>query len=174
MEALKAKYFNSHPDEPVIFHRKELVYRKNAFTVLKNPLIEKAFNEELLFLLEKWEFKVIAVVLDKLEHNDNYENKWKYDPYHYCLEVLIERYRLFLKTNLMKGDVMIESRSGKEDMRLKKSFRELIENGTQYLTSDELMGYLTSKEIKVRSKLSNIAGLQLADLLAHTMRRYAF
>lgn len=86
------------------------------------------------FLLEKWEFKVIAVVLDKLEHNDNYENKWKYDPYHYCLEVLIERYRLFLKTNLVKGDVMIESRSGKEDMRLKKSFRELIENGTQYLT----------------------------------------
>lgn len=36
------------------------------------------------------------------------------------------------------------------------------------------MEYLTSKEIKVRSKLSNIAGLQLADLLAHTMRRYAF
>ena len=69
---------------------------------------------------------------------------------------------------------MIESRSGKEDMRLKKSFRELIENGTQYLTSDELMEYLTSKEIKVRSKLSNIAGLQLADLLAYTMRRYAF
>jgi len=25
MEALKAKYFRSHPDEPVIFHRKEMV-----------------------------------------------------------------------------------------------------------------------------------------------------
>ncbi len=174
LEALKAKYFYSDPDEPVIFHRKELVYRKNAFTILKNPDIEKAFNNELLSLIAKWEFKVIAVVLDKLEHNDNYENKWKFDPYHYCLEILIERYRLFLKSNLVKGDVMIESRSGKEDMRLKKSFRELIENGTQYLKSEELMEHLTSKEIKVRSKLSNIAGLQLADLLAHTMRRYAF
>ena len=69
---------------------------------------------------------------------------------------------------------MIESRSGKEDMRWKKSFRELTENGTQYLKAEELMEHLTSKEIKVRSKLSNIAGLQLADLLAHTMRRYAF
>ena len=95
MEALKAKYFNSHPDEPVIFHRKELVYRKNAFTVLKSPLIEKAFNDELLFLLEKWEFKVIAVVLDKMEHNDNYENKWKYDPYHYCYDCWTDRYTLF-------------------------------------------------------------------------------
>lgn len=141
---------------------------------MKNPLIEKAFNEELLCLIEKWEFKVIALVLDKLEHNENYENNWKYAPYHYCLEVLIERYRLFLKTNLVKGDVMIESRSGKEDMRLKKSYRELIENGTQYLKADELMEHLTSKEIKVRNKHSNIAGLQLADLLAHTMRRYAF
>ena len=174
IEALKTNYFHSHPDEPVIFHRKELVYRKNAFTVLKEPLIEKAFNFEFLSLIEKWEFKVIAVVLDKLEHNEKYENNWKYDPYHYCQEVLVDRYRMFLKTNKVRGDVMIESRGGKEDLRLKKSFRELMENGTQYLKAEELMELLTSKELKVRSKMANVAGLQLADLLAHTMRRYAF
>lgn len=174
MEALKAKYFHSHPDEPVILHRKELVYRKNAFSVLKEPLIEKAFNTEFLSLIAKWDFKVLAVVLDKLEHNEKYGNSWKYDPYHYCQEILIDRYRLFLKTNSVRGDVMIESRSGKEDLRLKNSFRELTEKGTQYLKSEELMELLTSRDLKVRSKMANIAGLQLADLLAHTMRRFAF
>ncbi len=174
IEKLKVKYFDSHPDEPVILHRKELVYRKNDFTVLKNKSIENAFNHELLSLISKWEFQVITVVLDKLEHNESYDNTWKYDPYHYCQEVLIERYRLFLKLRNAKGDVMIESRSGKEDMRLKKSYRELIENGTHYLTSDELKENITSVELKVKNKMANIAGLQLADLLAHSMRRYAF
>lgn len=31
LEALKAKYFGSHPDEPIIFHRKELVHKKYPF-----------------------------------------------------------------------------------------------------------------------------------------------
>jgi len=174
IEELKTKYFNSHPDEPVILHRKELVYRKNDFSRLKDSAIEKAFNNELLTLITKWEFQVITVVLDKLEHNESYDNTWKYDPYHYCQEILIERYRLFLKLRNAKGDVMIESRSGKEDMRLKKSFRKLMENGTHYLTSDELKENITSVELKVKNKMANIAGLQLADLLAHTMRRFAF
>ena len=36
MEALKAKYFHSHPDEPIIFHRKEMVNAKPPFEILKD------------------------------------------------------------------------------------------------------------------------------------------
>lgn len=174
LEALKKKYFNSHPDEPVILHRKEMVYRKASFTVLKNAEIEDAFNQEFLHLLSHWEYKVISVIIDKLEHNETYDNTWKYDPYHYCQEILLERYRLFLDINNAKGDVMIESRGGKEDTRLKKSFRNLIEKGTHFLKAEELLECLTSKELKVKTKSANIAGLQIADLLAHAVRRYAF
>jgi len=69
---------------------------------------------------------------------------------------------------------MIESRGGKEDMRLKKSFRTLMEKGTNYLKAEELNERITSKELKVKAKGANVAGLQLADLLAHSVRRYAF
>jgi bifunctional pyridoxal-dependent enzyme with beta-cystathionase and maltose regulon repressor activities len=69
---------------------------------------------------------------------------------------------------------MIESRGGKEDMRLKKSFRRLMEKGTQFLSPEKLSEHITSKELKVKSKGANIAGLQIADLIAHSVRRYAF
>lgn len=174
LESLKAKYFDSHPDEPIILHRKELVHKKPPFHSLLNPQISKAFNEEFLQLLAKWDYKVIGVVIDKQEHNSNYASTWKYDPYHYCQEILLERFKLFLNIQNAVGDVMIESRGGKEDLRLKKSFRVLMEKGTNYLKPEELNQRLTSKELKVKAKGANIAGLQMADLIAHSVRRFAF
>lgn len=174
IEVLKTKYFGSHPDEPVILHRKELVHKKFPFHVLSNPETSKAFDDEFLHLLAKWDYSVIGVVIDKQEHNNNYAATWKYDPYHYCQEILLERYKLFLNTKDATGDVMIESRGGREDMRLKKSFRTLMDKGTNFLSSEELNQRITSQELKVKAKGANIAGLQLADLIAHAVRRYVF
>jgi hypothetical protein len=174
LESLKGKYFGSHPDDPVILHRKELVRKKPPFHALLHPEVSKSFDAEFLQLLARWDYTVIGVVIDKQEHNNTYASSWKYDPYHYCQEILLERFKLFLNIHNAEGDVMIESRGGKEDMRLKKSFRSLMDKGTNYLTSEELNKRLTSKELKVKSKGANIAGLQIADLLAHSVRRYAF
>jgi hypothetical protein len=173
LEKLKNDFFNSHPDEPIIFHRKELLYAKHPFAALRNEEIKRNFNQALLELLQKTPFTIIAVLIDKLEHNEGYAT-WRYDPYHYCQEILVERYRLFLELNSGVGDVMIESRGGKEDMRLKKSFENLLENGTQYLKPQELKATFTSKQLKVKPKSANIAGLQLADLIAHPIRRWIF
>ncbi|MCF8378616.1 MAG: DUF3800 domain-containing protein [Bacteroidales bacterium] len=48
IEQLKAKYFNYHPDEPIIFHRKELLRKKPPFSALVDAEVEKAFNSELI------------------------------------------------------------------------------------------------------------------------------
>ena len=174
LEALKSKYFGSDPDEPIIFHRKELVHKKPPFDSLRNPETEKEFNEAYLKLLSNWEYTVIGVIIDKQEHGTNYAATWKYDPYHYCQEILLERFKLFLELKNAVGDVMIESRGAKEDMRLKKSFRKLMDSGTSFISSTDLQKRITSLELKVKPKAANILGLQLADLLAHAVRRYAF
>jgi hypothetical protein len=173
LEALKVKYFGSHPDDPVIFHRKELLGKKPPFSCLKDPQLERDFNFELITKLKEWKYTVLTVIIDKKEHAEKYAT-WRYDPYHYCQEVLIERYRLFLNVNKAQGDVMFESRGGKEDMRLKKSFRQIMETGTHNLSASDLKKHLTSNELKVKSKQANIAGLQIADLLAHPARRWCF
>lgn len=173
LESLKAKYFGSHPDEPIILHQKEILYKKPPFTCMMDPETERRFNNELLKKLQEWDYTVITVIIDKREHAEKYST-WRYDPYHYCQEVLIERYRLFLDIKKAKGDVMFESRGGKEDMRLKRSFRAIMESGTHNLSSEDLQLHLTSLELKVKSKQSNIAGLQVADLIAHPARRWCF
>lgn len=169
MEAIKAKHFNYHPDEPIVFHRKEIVNARSPFHNLKDPNIRSKFNYELLRLLQSWEYVVISVCLDKKKHKETYTT-WRYDPYHYCLEMLLERYVLFLDRISSRGDTMAESRGGKEDRRLKDSFHRLWEQGTHFLSAERIQATLTSSQLKIKPKANNIAGLQLADLIAHPSR----
>ena len=66
--------------------------------------------------------------------------------------------------------MMAESRGGKEDMRLKDSYRRLWENGTDYVSPEDFQKRISSRELKVKPKANNTSGLQLADLLAHPSR----
>ena len=83
------------------------------------------------------------------------------------MKVLLERYVLWLQGLKVHGDVMAESRGGKEDIRLKASFLGLTEGGTEHISAQIIQRWLTSKQLKVKPKPNNIAGLQLADLIAH-------
>lgn len=166
IEALKRDHFNSHPDEPVTLHRKELVNKKHPFESLRDPATETAFNQSLLNLIQNLDYAVITVVIDKLEHNQRYE-AWRFDPYHYCMTVIVERYVLWLKSKGAVGDVMAESRSGKEDLSLKDAFERVYTNGSDFMEPEMFVAYLTSRQLKVKIKSNNIAGLQLADIVAY-------
>ena len=169
MEQLKAKFFLSHPDEPVVFHRKEVLNAKPPFNSLQDEATRQAFNRELLGFLLSWEYTVISVCLDKKRHKETYTT-WRYDPYHYCLAMLLERFIFFLGRHRSHGDVMAESRGGKEDRRLKDSFAGLWARGTDHVEPDQFQKRLTSKQLKVKTKANNISGLQLADIVAHPSR----
>ncbi|MBM4117973.1 DUF3800 domain-containing protein [bacterium] len=124
LEDLKRRYFGSHPDDPIVLHRKELLNRKPPFMALRDPEVALRFDRELLLLLGDLEYRVITVVIDKREQVERYQT-WRYDPYHYCLKVLLERYVLWLGRNRAQGDVMAESRggwgsSGRESQRCSK------------------------------------------------------
>lgn len=169
MEEIKSRYFYSHPDEPVIFHRKELLNARIPFDSLKDSYVRKKFDNELLKFMNSWEYTVITVCLDKKRHKETYTT-WRYHPYHYCLEVLMERFVFFLSQMHVSGDVMAESRGGKEDMKLKASFERLWKEGTNYVEPQQFQKTLTSKQLKVKKKDNNVVGLQLADLIAHPSR----
>ena len=166
VEQFKARYFDSHPDDPVILHRKELVNKKPPFAALNDPAVEAEFNRDMLQLLADLDYVVITAVIDKLEHQRRYA-VWRFDPYHYCLTVLVERYVYWLQARNGQGDVLAESRGGKEDRRLKDSFERLYESGTDYVKPELFARWLTSRQLKVKNKSNNIAGLQIADLVAH-------
>ena len=97
-------------------------------------------------------------MIDKRAHRDQYQI-WHYHPYHYCLSVMLERFVLFLHYGKHSGDVMVESRGGAEDGKLKESYRRLYERGTDHIPPTRWQACLSSGELKVKPKNANIAGL---------------
>ena len=77
---------------------------------------------------------------------------WQQDPYHYSLRVLLERYILFLQEGGFTGDVMAESRGGKEELRLKTSYRRVYNEGTEYVAVEDFGRFLTSRQLKIKQK----------------------
>jgi len=169
IEELKRTYFESSSTAPIILHRKELMNKNYPFESLRDPITERYFNKSLLGLLQNLDYAVITVIIDKLEHNRRY-HRWHFDPYHYCLTAIVERYTLWLQKMQAEGDVIAESRGKQDDQRLKDSFERIYVNGSDFVESDIFMSHLTSRQLKVKTKRTNIAGLQLADLIAHGMR----
>jgi hypothetical protein len=170
MDQIKREFFQHDPDEPIILHRKEIVNKIPPFDRLRDPEIEQRFNTTLLSALARWDYVVITVVIDKRAHRDQYQ-VWHYHPYHYCLSVLLERFILLLHYGDHRGDVMVESRGGNEDRKLKDSYSRLYLRGTDNIPLERWQERLVSCELKVKPKTANIAGLQLADLIAHPSRR---
>jgi hypothetical protein len=165
LDGIKRRYFQRDPDIPVILHRTELLGKKPPFDSLQDPPTEKAFASEFFTALVAWDITVVSATIDKHGQKQKY-TVWQYAPYHYCLEVLLERYAMHLSAKGARGDVMVESRQTKDDEKLKTSYRNLYTNGNSTTTAAEFQNRLTSGELKVRPKTANIAGLQIADLLA--------
>lgn len=166
LEALKRRFFQKDPDVPVVLHRKDLLNKNWPFEALRQPETEEEFYDTFFPLLEKWDFRVITVIIDKKAHYDQYR-VWRHHPYHYCMQVLLERFVLFLIRSGGKGDAMVESRGEREDRRLKASYARLYNHGTEFVSTEQFQANLTSHELKVKPKSANIAGLQLSDLIAH-------
>jgi hypothetical protein len=169
MEKLKKNHFNSDPDDSLIFHREDMVNKRGPFYRLRNPEKENAFNVDLLAFLRNMDYIIITVVIDKKAHIEKYSTA-AYHPYHYCLMAILERYCGLLSFLKAKGDVLAESRGGREDEQLKMAYRELYNGGSKWMPKTHFQTVLTSKEIKLKKKNDNILGLQLADLLAHPLK----
>jgi hypothetical protein len=166
MNGLKNKYFRTDPDEIIIFHRKDLLNGRSPFTALRDPTIRANFNNDLLQHLTMWDYVAITATIDKLQHRHRY-GEWRYPPYHYCLTVLVERYVLWLSRHTAEGDVCVEARGKTEDQQLRQSYNNFYQYGNDWIEAEAAQKRLTSSKLKVEPKSGNIAGLQLADLVAN-------
>jgi hypothetical protein len=163
LEEMKHCYFASHPDDPVIFHRYKLIKALPPFQALLTPERRSAFGSDILALARDLEYTAVTAIVDKAEMLRRY-TVWQEDPYHYAMEILLERYVLWLKGKHATGDVFAEERGKKEDGRLAEAFGDLVSRGTGYVKA--CASHLANHAITFRPKRANVAGLQIADMLA--------
>lgn len=168
LESFKKDIFGFRPDKPVVLHRTDIINKKGAFGVLKDPTVEAEFNRRLLEIISRANYRMICVIIDKKRHKEQYSDP--FHPYHYCLANVLDRYSGWLKYKNAVGDVMAESRGREEDIQLKGAYRSVYDSGTLMFDRHHHQDALTSKEIKIQPKFRNIPGLQLADVLAHPVK----
>jgi hypothetical protein len=171
-EEFKRKHFGGDIDDPVVLHREELKAKSGIFRVLADPAKCRDFNEEMLAIASSAPYRAFAVVIDKLNSQARHYGPVSDHPYHIGLLAMMERYCGWLKSGRYTGDILAESRGAREDLQLKAAYISIYSGGTRYYDAQFFQSWLSSKEIKIKPKKQNIAGLQLADLLAYPARKH--
>lgn len=171
IDRLKAEIFDQDIDAPVVLHRKDIVRYKGPFQILRDAAVRAAFDEAICSICQSAEYTVITTLIDKQWMLQ--QHHWrKSHPYHYLMEILVEKYVQFLMRQQDIGDIMPESRDIK-DKKLQNAFETVRLEGTDYVTPAQIASVLRGPKLKFRSKAHNIAGLQLCDLIAHPSHMYA-
>jgi hypothetical protein len=153
----------------VILHRREIMDKKGVFSVLKDEALRSRFDEGFKKIVSDLPIPSFTVSIDKLEHLNKYKT-WQFNPYHYVMTCLLERFVLWLHRTGNLGDVLGEARNPTHDGQLRRAFRRFYKEGTTVRTHI-IRAKLISGELKLDTKKANVAGLQIADLLAHPAHR---
>jgi len=166
MHRLKADIFRHDADHPVVLHRTDIMGKKGPFGILADDDVRRAFDDRVFELLRDSSYTVITVVIDKkamvgMKH-------WrKNHPYHYLMEILVEKYARWLVRKNDIGDIMPEERKGKKDKELERAYEHVRIWGTDFANPRLIEERIPSDVLRFRNKRDNIAGLQVCDLIAH-------
>lgn len=167
---LKHRWFGH---ELIVLHEKEIVRKENAFSFLQNSSRRGEFMADLDAFMTMAPITIIATVIRK----DRLEQRYRepMNPYHLALLFCLERTRHFLDgvgDGVETTHVIAEARSpragsmGREDGDLHRTFVDIVE-GRHLLQG--LGQALPNFQLHFASKQANVAGLQLADLVARPL-----
>ena len=160
---LKRTFFGN---TTINLHRRDISRRMGPFSVLHDDALRGQFDASLIAFFGSSDYRLLTTVIDKKEHAERY-TVWTFHPYHYSLMVMLERYVMHLESVGSTGDVLVESRQRLDNEKLMAAYSYFYKFGTSHVAQARFEKSLTTKELKAKTKSANIAGLQMADLLAH-------
>lgn len=154
-------------DPGVILHSASISRARGDFRQLTDPDRRARFNAGLIQLIAGTEVTIVCAVVHKQRHAAVAQSV--VHPYHYCLEVVLERFALELRDRHDAGSMIFESRNTFLDRQLRSEFARCLAFGTPNLQPQLLRRHVEG--ITFATKRQNVAGLQLADLAASPMAR---
>ena len=157
VQKLKDFKFKHFGHDMVILHENEIRRDKGYFKILNSREKKEAFLSELTKIIEDEDFTIISTVIRKQELRSHKNN-----PYDIALQYCLERtYRLLKSKNqdTKITHIVVEKKKKNEDEDLELEFRRICD-GKNYESIN------LPFEVIFANKMSNSAGLQLADLVA--------
>ena len=153
----------------IILHTMEITRNRSGFERLKETGFRERFYAELSRLPDRLAFRVVACAIRKDHHTGRYGPR-AIDPYLLSLEILVERFVYDLSASNAEGLIVAERRGGVLDNELELAFLNLRIKGTRYVSPSQVQRKIQG--LVFRAKHENVAGLQLADLVATPIGRF--
>lgn len=167
-EKLKAKHFGLRDDGKThVLHLRRMKKAEGPFAQLGNADFRQQWEEACMRMYTLAAYTVITVCVDKVAFYAAHPD-WQGSIYRLLVGNAIERYFYYLRSRNGTGDVLTEATNSDLDRDIKSLYRHFYEAGTDHIPSFRLKTRLSSNEIKIKPKTDNLAGLQLADMLAAT------
>lgn len=161
---IKLKYFNKRE---VILRSYDIRKQKGEFSSLVDRKKRDQFTEELSQLISKLNFQIITATINKNELKKQYTDPD--NPYHLCLEFILERSIMYLGRSGEKMILRIESRETHNDQKLAEVYERFRNNDHPLFKMAEIQSKLV--DLSFNQKTQNIAGMQFADLVAYPIGR---
>lgn len=170
LDQLKRTHLSYDPDSPPVLVRSDIVKRKGTFGRFRERPLREAWATDVLAFFRELQCQIFTVVMDKKAHHERFGSA-SFDPYRYSLNVLLSRVRGFLHNKGATADVMAESRGKTEDQALRDEYRTLWTRGSDWLTDKDVQMAFPNPDLTMMRKDQNVAGLQMADLLAYGLKK---
>ena len=154
---LKDFKFKHFGHDMVVLHENEIRRDKGWFKILNTKEKKTSFMEELTQIIHEEDFTIIATVIQKDKLFSQNKN-----PYDIALKYCMERTYKFLESkneHTKITHIVVEQRGKNEDEELELEFRRVC-------AGNNFQNVHFPFEIIMANKMSNSAGLQLADLVA--------
>ena len=156
---------------PPPLHYIDVLNKRNEFKKLEDDAVRAIFDKQYMQIISERDYTICCVVLDKETHFKQYEEMIMH-PYHYCFNIMLGRYIMFLNKQGGVGDIVVEARGKREDRKMQEAYKDIYTNGTQLINSNEIKNHIKSHEIKFYKKKDLVSGIEFADMLATPMKHY--
>lgn len=154
--------------DDIVLHFRDYARSVNGFEKMRDIKFREKFYKGLNELLGRIDFTLLACIIDKNRHIEKYELRAT-DPYLLSLEVLVEKFTIYLRENNDKGMIIAESRSAQLDNELNLAYLGLKINGTRFIKAKEIIERIA--DFHIRKKEENVAGLQIIDSIVSPIGR---
>ena len=161
----KIKYFRK---TNVILRSYDIRKQKGEFKLLINTKKRNEFMDDLSQILSVLDYKIIAAAIKK----ENLKNQYidPHSPYHLCFRFILERAVMFLGRSKEQLIFRIESRETHNDQKLAEEYEKFRNTDHHLFSTTEIQNKFL--DLSFNQKSQNIAGMQIADLIAYPIGRW--
>ncbi len=164
-KAFKKSLFNR---SDIILHFRDYARSLGDFKKMRDKSFRDEFYRKLVEYINSLDLALLACVIDKRAHKEKYDLRAT-DPYILSLEILVEKFVLFLQDTNDVGCIIAESRNNQLDNELNLAFLGLKITGTRFVKAKQISEKIT--QFVFKKKDENVAGLQIIDSIVSPIGR---